>query len=84
MDTHNLIKVSAFFVSVAFSLILIGLGVTMVIRNSDTAVWVPVLTAVINLWIPSPISLIKKPVGRDLSASTITEAPRSPGHYASL
>lgn len=93
MEVTNLIKISAFFVSVGFSLILIGLASAMIIRNDDVAVWVPVLIGVTNLWIPSPINLIHKPkasgVGglrSDLTSSSLSE-PRQNSpmtHYSSI
>ena len=71
MEIHNVLKLSAFFVSVMFSLILVGLAVTMVVKNDNAAVWVPVITGVVNLWIPSPVSMIKKPrLSTDSAPST--------------
>lgn len=57
MSVENIKVLSIHFTSITLSLTLAGFSIYKLAKNEDTSLWVGVLSAVVGIYIPSPLQL---------------------------
>lgn len=69
--SHN----GLFLSQVFFSLVGVGFSIAMLVRGEDASIYLPIMTTIIGVWTPNPLSM-KQPNSQDIAIAA-ADAVRS-------